>query len=1105
VLKRSDEQEYALRTLLDNQQDKNSPNYHKWLTPEQFGNAFGPSDADMQTIVGWLQSHGFQVAAPSKGRTVIEFTGSASQVQEAFHTTIHKYLVNGEQHWANSSDPSIPTALTPVVGGVYTLHNFVKRAHYRRLNETFEAKFRPGLPPAFTASNGAHAVVPADLATIYNINPLYNATPTPINGSGISIAVVGRSDIILQDITDFRSVFAINGPTPQVIVNGPDPGDVPGDDFEATLDVSWAGGIAPGAQVYFVNSAITDTTDGVILSEVYIVENNLANVMTASFGGCEARFGAEASFDAGLAEQAAAQGISFFASSGDAGAEDCDDPNSEAVATGPISADLPGTTPFVTAVGGTMFNENGNNAAFWNTNDNQTNLGSAIKYIPEDVWNESCPASSCGANANIAAGGGGASTIFTKPSWQAGVTGIPTDGARDIPDVALTAAGHDPYLICFEASCVPNNGQISFAAVAGTSASTPSFAGIMALIDQKMSTLPAPDNSPRQGLANYVLYPLAAAENSNLSQCKATNPPANTCVFNDVTVGNNEVPGEPGYPNAPYNAGVGYDEASGLGSVNVTNLANAWAGATFRPTTTTLVLSPTTGITHGTTPVNVTINVKPSSGSGVPTGDVSLIAATGPNGTVSDQTGVDGFTLTSGSTPANSTTSLLPGGSYKVHAHYAGDGTFAPSDSSTVTVTVQPEGSTTTFTAQTFALSGNQLSFVPLGSGTGYGNMVYFHATVASDSTNGNPTGTVTFADAAGDPAIPGNPYGLTADPGEGTGVSSAVTTQGLITLPAGPYLVKANYSSDPSFTASSSAPMAFTISQATTSSTVVSSANSVSPGTSVTLTANIATGTATVPSFGVAPTGTVSFKAGTTSIGTAPVTGTAGSGALTNGSFTPSSATASLTTTTLPTGSDTITAVYGGDTNYAGSTSTGITVNVQPDFSLPNSGLGTVTISAPGGSGTVNLSITPGTGFSSAVNFTCTAGLPAEAACNPASIAAGSTTGTMTVTTMGPHTVALRNGQRQNYVAWMAMGGGLAFGCVFLAGGTRKRRWMLLMSLVVLMMLVMLPACGGSGNGGGGSHQDPGTPTGTFTVTVTAAASGGSPSHTTTFSLVVQ
>src|SRR5207248_10819891 len=196
------------------------------------------------------------------------------------------------------------------------------------------------------------------------------------------------------------------------------------------------------------------------------------------------------------------------------------------------------------------------------------------------------------------------------------------------------------YLVCFEFS-----GEQNFIyLVGGTSASSPSFAGIMALVDQKMGS--------RQGQANYVLYRLAAAE--TLSQCNASNTttlPAASCVFNDVTKGNNVVPGEIG---TQYQSGVGYDLASGLGSVNVSNLVNNWNTVIFRPTSTTLNLSPTTNISHGQS-VTVTASVTPNSGTGTPTGDVSLTAQTSRSG----QTLVVSFSLTSGS--MNLPTHLLPG------------------------------------------------------------------------------------------------------------------------------------------------------------------------------------------------------------------------------------------------------------------------------------------------------------------------------------------------------------------------------------------------------------------------------------------------------------
>ncbi|MBV9612045.1 MAG: hypothetical protein JO091_06210 [Acidobacteriaceae bacterium] len=327
-----------------------------------------------------------------------------------------------------------------------------------------------------------------------------------------------------------------------------------------------------------VVSRSTNSADGTDLSELYIVDNNLGDVMTESFGACEAEFGSSAqsaaSYYSSLAQQAAAEGITYAVAAGDSGAEGCDDP-SQPSATGPLSVNILASTPYTIAVGGTMFNENGNYALYWNSTNNSVQA-SAKTYIPENAWNESCTAANglnpCtgGNTPALWAGGGGASTLFAKPSWQTGVPGIPNDGRRDVPDVSLTAAGHDAYLLCLRGSCTPNSrGRISFSGYGGTSAATPSFAGIMALVVQKYG---------RQGQATPVLYGLAAEQ--NLAACNASNSAAD-CIFNDVRVGNNAVPGEANYGSnsAAYQTTYGYDLATGLGSVNVTNLVNGWNGA----------------------------------------------------------------------------------------------------------------------------------------------------------------------------------------------------------------------------------------------------------------------------------------------------------------------------------------------------------------------------------------------------------------------------------------------------------------------------------------------------------------------------------------------
>ena len=438
VLKRSPEQQRALSKLLDDQQDKFSPAYHKWLTPEQFGQQFGPADSDVQAVTTWLQSHGLQVSRVSKGRMMVEFSGNAAQVRETLHTSIHKYVVKGEAHLANANDPEIPAALAAVVAGVHSLHNFYLKPLSRFSGERFAINRRAGLPPEVNAGDGSHVLAPGDYSLIYNINPVYQAG---IDGSGVTIAVVGRSNFLIQDVVDFQQLFALPSSPPEVIFDGADPGNLGGgEEAEALLDATWSGAVARGAAVKFVLSAGTDTTDGVVLSELYIIDNNVGDVMTQSFGGCEAAFtSTEAAGFSVLAEEAAAQGITYVVATGDTGAAGCDN-LAESIAQGPISVSLQAATSFTIAAGGTQFNENGHDRTYWDPTNDPITLASVKSYIPENVWNETCTTQCASGAAALASGGGGASTFFSKPSWQSGVTGIPNDGHRDIPDISLSAA-----------------------------------------------------------------------------------------------------------------------------------------------------------------------------------------------------------------------------------------------------------------------------------------------------------------------------------------------------------------------------------------------------------------------------------------------------------------------------------------------------------------------------------------------------------------------------------------------------------------------------------------------------------------------------------------
>ena len=514
--------------------DPSSPSYHQWLTPAQYGKRFGISDDDLADVTAWLQRRGFSVDEIGAGRGWINFSGNVGQVERAFKTQIHEFKLNGKNYHANVSDPQIPRALTDIVGGVVTLHNFPK--------QSLSVNRHPVSMPEYT-SGTSHYIAPADFSTIYNTNTLYSAG---INGSGQTIAIVGRTDIALADVQYFRSFFGLPANDPQFVHNGTDPGDLgSGEEGEADLDVEWSGAVAPNATIKFVISASTSTTDGVDLSAQYIVNNNLAPVMSTSFGQCESSMGTtENTFYNNLWSQAATQGISSFVSSGDSGAAGCDG-GSATTGTGRAVSGL-ASTPFNIAVGGSQFNDTASPSTYWNST-NASNQSSAKGYIPEIAWNESASVSG---GSGLWSSSGGVSTIYAKPSWQVCV-GVPADGKRDIPDVALTAAGHDGYLVI--------QGHTSTAsglgAVGGTSAASPSFAGLMALVVQKTGA--------RQGNANTKFYSLANAQYGS----------GGTVIFHDVTSGNNTVPGVTGF-----NCGTGYDAVTGVGTVDANSMVNNWNG-----------------------------------------------------------------------------------------------------------------------------------------------------------------------------------------------------------------------------------------------------------------------------------------------------------------------------------------------------------------------------------------------------------------------------------------------------------------------------------------------------------------------------------------------
>jgi hypothetical protein len=1055
VLQRGADQEAVLRQLLDDQQVKSAPLFHQWLTPEQFGQQFGPADSDIQAVTDWLASQGFEVTKVSAGRTVIELSGTAGLVRQALGTEIHKFRVNGADHWANANDPQIPAALAPVVAGFASLNNFPRTPMYHSLGTFSRSKATGEVQPLFTfpitcsgGGSGCYflALGPADFATIYNVSPLWTAGT---DGTGQTIAVVGETNIDPQDVADFRSMFNLSAKAPNIILNGPDPGII-GDQPEADLDVQWSGAVAKGAQIDLVVSESTETTAGIDLSAVYIIDNNLAPVMSESYGSCEAALGAAGNaFYSTLWEQAAAQGITVLLAAGDSGSAGCDAANAgETAAQYGLAVSGLASTPFNVAVGGTDFNvTSGNALSFWSLTNTLPSEASAKSYIPETTWNDSCAASGAltactpppdstllDDGVYLLAGSGGPSSCtnpsglfptfscsggFAKPSWQSG-TGVPRDSARDIPDVSMFAGEgfhYSFYVMCemdanaaeggSSTSCDLNAPYLDFQGGSGTSAAVQVFAGIMAMVNQRWG---------RQGNANYVLYPMAAKNGASCTSNTAavTN---SACVFYDVTVGNNSVICQGGSPNcgntsagsgqygimvsggaAAYPTTAGYDLATGLGSVNVANLVNNWA-SNFTPSATTLSLStsPATNpitLTHGQS-VNFNINV--TSGSATPSGDVSLIAQTGSS--ASNATGIGPFTLNGGSVAGS--TNMLPGGSYNVTAHYAGDGIHAASDFSPgIPVVVTKESSLTEVRLVAFSASGPPVYTVTtLPYGSPY--VLRMDVTNSSGQLCANPTteviaypcptGSLTVAPAPTD----ANPPAGTV-PGSYTLNSQGYAEDQPIQQLPGVYNFVASYNGDNSYTASSSSPLAVTITKAATTIT-----SCTLPSTTVSNTSLNCIITISTQSNGVAPTGTVQLLNNGASLGSPSyVAGTAYSAS--TGAY--ATAQVNYDYPLTQAGVFNLSFQYSGDSNYAGASTAPISVTVT-NFTM-SANPTSLTVSA-GQSGSSTISLAPQNGFTGTVTLSVGGNCPTSATCtiSPSSVTLNGTataTSTLTIKTTG-------------------------------------------------------------------------------------------------------
>ena len=1251
VLSRSPQQQAAFDKFVAGQYNRDSANFHQWLTPDQVGADFGPSLADIATISSWLAGHGFSIREVTRDHMSIRFSGAAAQVESTFHTEIHNLEVKGTAHIGNMSDPSIPAALAPVVVGVKSLHNFFPHPLHRmgsqvtrdsatgkwqrvsanptvsaagRSPKTALVKPQSAVKSQFgvsvPASGGDNAyqiedVSPYDFATIYNVLPLWNAS-TPIDGTGQIIAIAGTSSICIgqtdpncanpsngynNDVATFRSAFGLpayssaNQPT---IVSGnsepltvcPDSNGLCSVDdlIENTLDVEWAGAVAKGASIVLVASYPSSPSDDPLYdSESYIVNNQTANIMNVSYGGCELTQGTSGNVEYfNLWQTAYAEGIAVFVAAGDAGAATCDDDGDETYGN-PYSAQYGLTvnglasTPYNTAVGGTDFNwcslastTECTAAPYWNAS-NAANGSSAKGYVPEVPWNDTCanpltvpfleswatssyasdvggvtdPESGCNfvlnnyttvdSNAGITleyivdtvGGGGGASGCvvndgadvsscdstttttgsgnsslplikdgWPKPGWQSGVSGIPSDSVRDLPDVSFFASdgylSSSSYLFCLsyedtttssggtanDACTYTTNAEPILQEIGGTSVSSPAMAGVMALINQKTGAA--------QGNPNAELYLLASKQTYSGCSAETVTSGSTSCVFNDIDTGNIATPcdngadegGESGTgvvsPNCSvnhagdligilsgYTAATGYDQATGLGSLNVANVVNAWpviagtssAKVTVTPASSTLV---------STSTLTVTGTVASSSlGGTTPTGTVTLSAGGYTSDLQSLAAGAYSFSI-----PANS----LTASDTSVTVAYNGDSNYAAATGTATIAVTAPTGTATvkgTATPSSVAVTA-AVSVAVTVSGTGT-----------------TPTGTVTLS---------GGGYNSSAQT-----LSAGASTFNVPanSLGLGSDTLTITYSGDTNYATS-----------AGTANVTVTSGSLLTPTVTATPTpSTLPAGTAL--SVAVAVTGS-----GTTPTGTVTIAG-GGYGPSTAGTLVSGVYTFTIPANSLTTGTDTLTVSYSGDGNYAAATGTTSVVAGS------SSTTGTFTLSAsatsavsPGTAATSTITVTTTNNYTGTATLNCVLTSPAPSSVTDAptcslspttvALSSSSTSGSVTATvssTAPTDTQLARPARPGSGKGWMGAGGGAVLALlVFFGIPARRRSWRAMLgTLLLLAALGGMSACGDFWQAPAGDTAD-GTPTGNYTFTVTGTGSPTVTAVNTTFVVTI-
>ena len=565
LLRQTQPQVEDLQNLLTEQQLRGSKHYHQWLSPHEYATRYGMDIDDIAKIETWLTSEGFSHFTLNSSHTTLSFDGNIARIEGAFSTEIHQYSVGNQLLLANAADLEIPSDILFFVSGVTNLNQF------RPNPQAYLISIAPA-HSELTSTYNRHFLSPTDLKKIYDFDPL---TSKGFTGQGQHIAVVGQSSVDVGDVARFRTALGlvVRPPTLILVPNTGESMKRTGDELESDIDLEYGSAIAPDADISLVYTG-SDASHNVFDALAYAIDQDIAPVISVSYGECESSLSEnELKRMESILMQANSQGETVLVASGDLGATGCEtaDSQTQGLATRGLAVQYPASSQYVTSIGGTML-INTDSILYWAT-ANTADDGSAQSYIPEQAWNESHAAT----KVSLLGSGGGASSLFTKPIWQI-APGVPSDGARDLPDMAMDAGTYDDgYVLCssdqatrLQGSC--SNGLFdstnsSLTIAGGTSFGAPITAGIVALINQKLGT-------SRLGNLNPLLYSLSV-EMPN--------------AFHDITVGDNQQPCAAGSKDCSdtgtigYVAAEGYDQVTGIGTPDVGQLAAAFATFANKP------------------------------------------------------------------------------------------------------------------------------------------------------------------------------------------------------------------------------------------------------------------------------------------------------------------------------------------------------------------------------------------------------------------------------------------------------------------------------------------------------------------------------------------